>query len=288
MSGLLIDGRSVPVPGFEILSPHEIDWVDLDEHDSRPRDNRPQQAILHRTIADDPEVVLAGRGPAGGDEDVARMWHKDLKSSGAQLVTSCSGRTACLVDLCRFAAWHDSNYVSNLLAYGHEMKEVKGGGVYQATYDACLEITLVATGGGYYDENGERVGGLGIQWQCPIRYDGKPLKRFANGGLDLVGIFGHRDVTSERNRHDPGDLIFGMLRARGVEAFDFAAGEDLDVWGNRQRWLAREGLYTGKIDGIPGPKTTKALQHLGYPGGIFARHIETLEQLPMPPGYGRR
>lgn len=272
MSGLLIDGRLVPVPGYEIISPNETPWAHLSAEDGRVRSNRPQQAILHKTIADNPEVVLAGRGPHGGDEDVARMWAKDPRSSAAQNVTACDGRTVCLADLARVSSWHDGNYQSNLLAYGHEMKEVKGGGVYQATLDACLEITLVATAL------------LGIQWQCPIRYvDNKPLRRFANGGRDLVGIFGHRDVSDSRNRWDPGDAIFEMLRHRGVEAFDFAAREDIDVWGERQEWLAGLGYYKGGIDGVPGPKTTAALKQAGFPGGIWARQLEAVEVLPHKP-----
>ena len=106
MSGLLIDGKLVPVPGVEIISPNDTKWAHLNAGDGVQRHHRPQQAILHKTIADDPEYVIPGIGPAGGDEVVAEMWDHDPKHSGAHLVTSCNGRTACLADLVRFEAWH--------------------------------------------------------------------------------------------------------------------------------------------------------------------------------------
>jgi len=274
VSGLLIDGELVPVPGVEIISPREAAWAHLNAGDGIPRSRRPQQAILHKTIADDPEHELLGAGKRGGDEIVAEMWANDPKHSGAHLVTGWDGRTSCLEDLVRFEAWHGNQ--ANALSYGHEMKEVVGGGVYRATLDAAIAITLVATSA------------IGIQWQTPKAYIGRPLARFADGGRNLVGIFGHRDVTTSRNRWDPGEIVFARLRAAGVEAFDFEAREDLEVWGNRQRWLAREGHYDGAIDGIPGPKTTAALKAIGYPDGIMARWRELAELPPMPPGYGRR
>jgi hypothetical protein len=80
----------------------------------------------------------------------------------------------------------------------------------------------------------------------------------------MVGIFGHRDNTERRGRWDPGEVVFQMLAARGVEQFDFAAGEDLEVWAKRQREL---GITA---DGVPGPGTVAALKAAGYVDGIWA------------------
>lgn len=60
-----------------------------------------------------------------------------------------------------------------------------------------------------------------------------------------------------------------MLRARGVEAFDFAQEEDIHVWQERQRELNKRG-HDLVVDGIPGPKTTAALKAEGYRNGIWA------------------
>jgi hypothetical protein len=261
VSGLLIGGRRVDVAGVDIISPDQEPWAHLTAGDGRPRPaGRVQQAILHKTIADDPEKVVAGEGPVGLREAyrwIAEMWARDPAHSGAHLVTSHNGHTACLEDLELWMAWHA--HEGNGLSYGHEICEAKGGVVYQAALDAAVAVTLVAT----------RT--LGIQWQCPHRYtDHRPLARFIDGGSTLFGVFGHRDVTTERDRKDPGDEVFAMLERAGFERFDFAARQDLDVWAERQRRLKSLGHYDGVIDGLPGPKTTRGLKALGFPDGIFA------------------
>jgi hypothetical protein len=275
VSGLLIDGQLHAVPGVEVISPTEEAWAHLDSGDGciRPAGYRPQHKTLHKTVADDPEKVLAGAGPRGAEERAAINWANDTRHSGVQLVTGHDGRTANLADLLRRAAWHNGNYYANLRSWGHEVCELYGGGVYQAALDAAVAVTLVDT----------RV--LGVQWQCPRAYkNNTPLPRFANGGVDLVGVFGHRDVSDNRGRWDPGDIVFDMLEAAGFERFDFYAGEDLDVWKKRQEWLKTMGVYTGAIDGIAGAGTTKALRMLGYPDGIWALGKTVADNvIPKPP-----
>lgn len=273
MSGLLINGQFVTVQGVKVLSPGEMPWLRLSKEDYTTRLNKPQMAVLHKTIADDPELALIGSPPtagAGGAQYTAEAWQKDARQSGAHLITGHDGTTACLADLAGICAWHANQ--ANLLSYGHELKEVVGGGYYPTAMRAMVAVTLRATSI------------LGIQWQCPKSYTG-PLARFRNGGSNLVGIFGHRDVTDARNRWDPGDDVFHALEQFHVEPFDFVAGQDLDVWADRQRWLKGLGYDIGGIDGIPGPKTTAALRSLGYPNGIFAAWRELAERPPLPPGY---
>lgn len=261
MSGLLIDGRRVDVAGVDVVSPDEEAWAHLNAGDGKPRGHKlVQQVILHKICAEALERVLAGGGPMGLREAyrwVAEMWARDPAHSGAHLVTSHNGDSACLEDLVAFMAWHA--HQANAWSYGHEIAELLDGTVYQAALDAAVAITCAATRA------------IGIQWQTPIRYaDNRPLVRFADGGSTLIGVFGHRDVTTERNRLDPGDKVFEMLAAAGFERFDFAAGQDRDVWRKRQLELAQRGLYSGAIDGLPGPKTTAALRAAGYIDGIYA------------------
>lgn len=264
----MIGGNLYAVPNVTVIGPHETKWSHLNAGDGVPRTMWPCQYMLHKTIADDPEHILAGAGKAGGAEQTAEMWDEDPHHSGAHLITGFDGVTACLEDLALFEAWHGNQ--ANQRAVGHEIKEVVGGGVYQATLDAALSVTLTAT----------RI--LGIQWQCPASYkDNHTLSRYADGGRTLYGIFGHRDVSDARNRWDPGDIIFAMLRAHGVEAFDFVAGQDRDVWSKRQDWLKSLGHDVGPSDGLPGHETTKALLAIGYPDGIFA--LGAALDLPRPP-----
>src|SRR5262249_26980222 len=102
-----------------------------------------------------------------------------------------------------------------------------------------------------------------------LPYKNEPLRRMVDGGESCVGVFGHRDNTGQRGFGDPGDEIFARLAAAGAERFDHNAGEDLDVWKDRQRALSGNGT-TLTIDGIPGPSTVLALKAAGRADGIWA------------------
>lgn len=256
MSGLLIDGELVLVPGVTIINPTDAAWSHLSPGDCRPRRNRPQQIILHKTIADDPEKVLEGTGKPGGAERTAEYWAGDPQHSGAHLVTGDDGVVACLADLVQIEAYHAT--VSNAYSIGYETRELPGGGVYEAALAATIAVTLAI------------VEHLGIQLQMPSSYNGHPIKRMAvDGGRDMIGVFGHRNNTESRGRWDPGDVLFDMLRAHGAESFDFDKGQDKIVWAKRQEDLVAKG-YKLIVDGIPGPATTAALKAEGYRGGIYA------------------
>lgn len=275
---LLISGKLVDVPGVKTLAPNAEPWNRLVRGVARTR--MPQMKIIHKTIADDPEKVLTAVPPSdrwGGARDTVEDWADPKRQggpvSGTQLISGHDGSTVCTADLARFTGWH-GNY-ANDRSWGHEIKERVGGGYFQAAMDACVAVTAFDT---FY---------LGVQQQTPKLYrKNQPNPRFRNGGVDLVGIFGHRDVIDSRGYWDPGDTVFHLLVARhGFETFDFYAHEDLDVWSKRQEWLKAEGVYTGAIDGIAGAGTTNALKKLGYPNGIFARWRDLAERPPMPPGF---
>lgn len=268
---LLIDGKLVDVPGVKILAPRGEPWNFVKKGQSRT--TRPQLKILHKTVADDPEKIDE-QPPAA---DYARDWGRARQTieywqskqlSGTHLVTGHTGDTVCTEDLVRFIGWHANS--ANNRSWGHEIKEYVGGRVHRAAIEAAVAITLVDTSA------------IGVQWQCPKRYiPNRPFPRFSNGGVDLIGVFGHRDVTDQRGYHDPGDAVFDMLEAKGFERFDFYAGQDLEVWSARQEWLAKEGWYKGPIDGIAGAGTTRALAACGFPDGIYARWRELAEKPPL-------
>lgn len=270
---LLIDGKPLEVPGVKILSPLAEPWNRLVAGVSRGR--APQMKILHKTIADDPEKLIAKAPPSdrwGGARDTVEYW-AEAKVSGTQIVTGHNGDSVCTADLVRFVGWH-GNYANNL-SWGHEIKEVTGGGYYQAAMDAAVAITFADTFA------------LGVQQQVPKFYKNNvPNPRFKNGGVDMIGVFGHRDVIDSRGYWDPGDIVMRDLVAKhAFESFDFYAHEDLDVWSKRQEWLKSLGVYAGTIDGIAGKGTTAALAKLGFPNGIFARWRDCWEKPPLPPGF---
>lgn len=256
MSGLLINGKRVEVDGVRIVSPDDKPWAHLAKGDGRPRSRAPQFVILHKTKADDPEVVRPGQGPFGRAERVAKFWQGDPQYSGAHLVVG-GDYAACLEDLVTWEAFHANQ--SNARAIGLEQYEELGGVVHQAVLDNTLRINLAIA---------EHCG-IQLQVPKPGTFDG-PLQRFLDGGRNLVGFFGHCHVTSSRNFWDPGPRCFEMLIAAGAEAFDFRIGEDLAVWKDRQRKLNATGRYNLVVDGMPGPATTAALKAEGYRGGVWA------------------
>lgn len=256
MSGILIDGASVEVPGVTVISFAEDHRARVSPLDGRWRSNRPSMITLHKTIADDPERVMPGIGPAGHALRVADFWAGDPQQSGAPLVTGDDGIVACLADVVRWEGYHARSV--NPYSIGIETCEQPGGIVYQSALESTVAVVITLA------EH------CGIQLQIPRfgTYTGHPMRRMATPGA-MVGVFGHRDNDEERGRWDPGDILFSMLKQRGAEAYDFDAGEDVQVWRERQAWLVARG-HAIAVDGIPGPKTTAALKLEGYRGGVWA------------------
>ena len=254
--GLLFAGLVVPVPGVDVIGPHDAKWSHLSAGDCRPRTRVPSQIELHKTKGGVPEVVRPGKGPAGRAERTAEFWQDEPAHSGAHIVSGSDGIVGCLADLVYTQAYHAT--VSNPYSIGIETYEEQGGVVYEAALESTVAVVLTI------------VEHLGIQLQVPRTYNGRPLARMArNGGPDCIGVFGHRDNTVQRGHWDPGDELFRRLRAHGAESFDFDAGEDKAVWKARQLALNAKG-YKLAVDGIPGPATTAALRHEGYRGGVWA------------------
>lgn len=259
--GLLIAGMIIPVPGVDVVGPHDAAWAHLTPGDGRPRTNWPQMGILHKVLADDPERVLPGPEPRKPGvprhaERTAEYWAGDPAHSGAHIVVDDLG-AACLADLILFCAWHGNQ--ANQRSIGIEHAEEPGGIVREQTLVNGVKVALAIS----------EFCGIQLQVPRPGSYAGAPMRRFVDGGSTLCGWFGHRDVTSSRGRWDPGDQLFLRLVAAGAEAYDFNAGEDLAEWKHRQVWLNARG-HNLLVDGVPGRHTTEALIKEGFRGGVWA------------------
>lgn len=254
MSGLLIAGRLVAVPGVTVIPPASHSgpsWATLADGDFRIRQHRCQQIVLHTTKGDDPQHVIPGRGPGGRAKSTAEFWQRDPVHSAAHIVIDNNGDLACLADLADVCAYHAT--VSNEYSVGIEMYQESGGGIYEAVFDttvlavraicAALEIPLTIVADPYTNH---------------------PLTRFLNGGPDFYGVLGHRHNTEQRGRGDPGDEIFSRLIGAGGEPVTAGMREDMDLARARQSWLNRADARAGNtvrplvVDGLPGPASMAA------------------------------
>ena len=261
MPGMIIDGGVESVPGLDVRSWQDDGRLRLRMgEDGRRRSTRWVRGIcLHTTLGlpFDPASggaspdgspgplnyprILPGRGPF---TDVAAMtnrwWSTNGEHGGAHVVADFDGSIACLADLTLEEAYHAGPV--NEVSVGIEIAQRKDGAVYAEQLDAVARLCLWLT---------ER---LRIQRTVPKMYrQGIVAPRLAAKGKDVVGVYGHRDVTTSRGFGDPGDAIFARLIDVGFEPLDLHRGEDLDVWKVRQHAL---GVAA---DGIPGPLTAAAI-----------------------------
>jgi len=256
---LLINGDLHNVPGATTIAPASHGgpaWAELSSKDCRPRGTTwVRQIILHSTKGDWPQSVVPGAGSPGRPQAVADFWRDDPKSSGAHIVVGCQGEVACLCDLAKTTAFHAE--ASNGWSIGLEMYQTSSGGVFEATLAATA--TLVQW----------LCNHLGIPQQMPRGpYRNEPLRRMEVGGKQLggqncVGVFGHRDNSSNRGRGDPGDEIFTRLAALGFEGLDYDGLEDIAVGRHRQTVLNARGARLTP-DGVCGPASWRAMLAAGF------------------------
>jgi hypothetical protein len=256
---LVIDGKPEDVPGLRTVS-----WVDdpriprlAGNQDSRRRSTRWIRGIvLHTTKGIPggkdrrPQVIRPGFGPAGDRGlHVARYWSTSQLQSGAHLIVDFDGEIVQVADLQLEAAYHAGPV--NDVSIGVEIYQGSDAELYAEQLAVVVQLCDFLT---------RR---FGIQRQIPDGYDRGQLERLEAGGRNVVGVYGHRDVTSNRGTGDPGDEIMRQLSAAGYERADYSMRIDFDRWADRQHDLGIDA------DGIPGPATVRALAAAGRPHGMW-------------------
>jgi hypothetical protein len=249
---VVIDGKPELVPGIASASFLDAPSMRVLREDRRPRiTSWIRSIILHTTVGDEPQVVRPGKGTGGMAARTVGAWQTDYRHAGSHLIIDGDGSVFCLADLLREATYHATTI--NEVSVGIEICQSPGLEIWQAQIDAAIALCDWLTGR------------FGIQQQIHAPYrPNYPVRRLANGGLDCVGIFGHRDQTDQRGRGDPGDAVLAALQLAGYESFDYASDHDKEAWRLRQ-----SALGVG-ADGIPGPDTVRALLAAGYPQGLWA------------------
>lgn len=195
---------------------------------------------------------------------------KRKTSSGCHIGIDGDGSFVCYADLARHATHHAGHV--NDVSIGIELYQGADGHIHQATLRSCVLVCDVIT----------RV--MGIQRQvCDLsnqnwrfasptgRFSWRRSKRLAymRGGREakrFVGIYGHRNVTRNRGRGDPGDAIMDLFTlSAGYERVQRDISE-VPLWQVRQDFL---GIPERRQDGIPGPEFIRHAIDMGYAHGMW-------------------
>jgi len=236
------DGRAVPgrsVRGFTFHSTHGVPGGS---------DNRPQR-------------VLPGAGPPGGGAEAnIRYWTSSSSSGGAHLLVDYDGQVICAADLVREETYHATSV--NGVTVGIEIVQgltdkphADGGAPHGYAFFYQKQIDVVVALGDWLTRRFRRP----RQIQSPYHGSSHPVDRLVHGGADCLGVYMHRDQTSNRGPGDAGDCILQAFLAAGYEAVDFAAGTDKTLWMKRQGDLNLLGAAL-VVDGIPGLATMAAVE----------------------------
>lgn len=286
-TGLIIRGKKYLIPGLRIVNYEDNPKLKLrvglhdglGNNDGKERTVTPNKVILHTTKGipggDDrrPQVLHEGFGKNTDAEDrTAVYWSTSKDPSGAHLIVDQDGSIGQTADLATVCAHHAGDKEVNLYSIGIEIYQGPDAGLYADQLDLAV-VPLVNFVTAHF----------GIQRQFPMGaddggYPNRPIKRLDAGGKDVIGVFGHRDVSDQRGQGDPGDFVFASLWRAGYEAsFNFDKKDDIATWKVRQQEISAKLDRHLTIDGIPGPATTAALRELGYKDGLWV-----LPPTPVP------
>ena len=245
---LILNGQSLPTPFLSKSFAEEPAYRLTSDKGPRRSSDWVRGIVVHTTQGRYPQPILPGLGRGGGALANIRYWNRSPDYAGAHLLVDTDGTVYQTADLVTEQTWHATNV--NPVTVGIEVVQGNDGSLYQGQLAATVQLVNWLTAN------------LGIQRQIPLPYAGHALERLSSGGRDVVGVYGHRDQTSNKGRGDPGDAIMQMLADAGYERFDIGAGQDLDVWRSRQQSL---GVTAS---GVPDAATVEALKTT-RPNGIW-------------------
>lgn len=270
--GVIIGAREETLPGIDVVSWLQDRDLRLAAEDRRPRRGGGgiHSIVLHTTKGIPggtnltPQTIRPGFGPStDAGARTARFWSHDGRGAGAHLIVDQDGTVYCCADLLTEAAYHAGPI--NEWSIGIEIFQGADGSLYAGALEKVLLLDDALTLR------------FGIQRQIPQVYRNQPSRRLMRDPGGWVGILGHRDVSDNRGRGDPGDAVMQLHAAAGYEAYDPDKLEDFEAWKLRQAQL---GVHA---DGIPGPQTRQALMRasLGRNNGLWVvRPVDSLASSP--------
>ena len=249
--GLIIDGKDYSVGNLKIEN------VSLSKEDYKPRPKTWVRGIVLHTTKGIPgghdtrkQDIIVGLGPnTDRDKRIVKMWSLDSRHAGAHLIADHDASWVCTCDLVKDATFHAGNV--NDVTIGIEIYQGDEAELYLSQLESVVTMIDFLT----------KIFGIQRQFHWPyLRF---ATTRGLRRGLDMVGIYGHRDCSNNRGSGDPGDKIFELLRDAGYESYNYQLNEDKNEWKLRQKDL---GLLQ---DGVPGPRTVTELLNRGYKHGLL-------------------
>lgn len=243
---IIINTKKYEIPGLKTLS-----WVDGDPKIKYVTDKNKRERKIRGIVCHTHEglrgKVLPGTGPNTTiDERLAMYQTNTDRYVSWDYTIDQNGDVICQNDPMIDYTWQGN--MTNGYTLGFEMvQKLYGNGtgdLFENEIKAAVTLidflTLV----------------LGIQRQIPWdSVHNKPASKVITRmetGKDVVGIYGHRNITEKRGEGDPGDAIFYALKDAGYECFDYGKNEDIKTWKERQSSL---GMATEDQDGLALDKT---------------------------------
>ncbi len=129
-----------------------------------------------------------------------RAWRIEKRPAGAHLLVDADGEILCTADVQREMSYHAPGL--NAVSIGIEVvQRRKDGALFEPQLRATVALVQLLCGLFLIERR--------VIWPCPRR----PLPR--EEMQQYSGVFGHRDVDSNRGKGDPGDLLPQALLAAG-------------------------------------------------------------------------
>lgn len=266
---IVIGNKKIEIPGLKTVS--FLDGVpsvkEINHSSARHESIHMIVAHTHKGIHGQ---LLTGMGPNSTVDDA--LIHYQVTTDRAvswDYTVDKNGDVTAQSDPLRVFSWQAT--VVNPRSLGFEMIQNENGDTYEGEVAQAVLLIDALTAL------------LGIQRQiCWDSSHGTPkqgvVKRLQDGGQDVVGIVGHRNISTDRGPGDPGDYIFAALKAAGYEFFDLDKAEDTKIWKARQQAL---GIPVASCDGIPMKGTVAALKAAGHKNGLWVkRPIDDLLIVP--------
>jgi hypothetical protein len=256
---IVLNGEKVATPGLETFS-----WLDDPKvpktTDVSPRTQWLRAIVLHTVHGKVGKLLPGLSKPSTRAESYAKYQANTSRDVSWDYTIDTDGTIIASNDPIKFFTWQATSV--NPFTLGIELVQEDNGDLYEGQMDVAVRFLDLLT-----RELADR--GHPIQRQVPMGNDGKPVKGVihrigdSSQAKSVVGVYGHRNQTTNRGPGDPGDYIFNALLKAEYKGFNLDLQDDITFWKGIQ---TRLGIAA---DGIPGKGTQQALLAAGYKHGLM-------------------